>query len=629
MSEFEYSQWRKLDNAALAFPAATGKNDTRVFRFYCQLKEQVDGELLQSALDRTMEKYPLFQAVLRKGLFWFYLERRDIRAMVSREQKPPCSKLYIRDQKSLLFEVTYFEDKINFEVFHALTDGTGAMHFLQELVKNYLMLAHPETELPELEQDAEVTGKDQEEDSFSQYYSTKKAGEREKGHISAVLRNAHRNGRRDLPPSEARGHFHAVQLKGERLAQDEMRITELKIPVKEILGKARAYGVSITVFIAAALLYAIHEEVPVNRLRRPIALMVPVNLRNYYPSRSMANFFGWIEVGYEFSEDTVFSDVVADVKKQFERELAKERIASRMNALVRLEKNPFLRVVPLEVKQFFLMAGTSLGARNFTAVYSNMGIVKMPEEYSPYIDSFHLFASTENLQLCSCSYGDELMLGFTSKLPAENIQRNFMRLLKEEHLPYREQENRFPGYKKEHSESGKTIFQIYTFVCIAAAVLCGMINVMIEGRMSWSLLAAAGIVSAWLLTIVAYKKRRNLLKNGMWLLLFASVIGILWDSSTGWRGWSVDFLLPIASLTVLGSMPVIIKVQHLEKQEYLFYLVQCCAFGFIPLVLLLAGVVRIPYPSILCAGISILVLAGLFIFENRDTVRELHKKFRM
>ena len=86
-----YSKWRKLDNAALAFPLVSGKNDTRVFRFYCQLKEKVDGEILQSALDQTMEKYPLFQAVLRKGLFWFYLEHRDIRAVVKQETEPPCS----------------------------------------------------------------------------------------------------------------------------------------------------------------------------------------------------------------------------------------------------------------------------------------------------------------------------------------------------------------------------------------------------------------------------------------------------------------------------------------------------------------------------------------------------------
>ena len=102
-----YSKWRKLDNAALAFPLVTDKNDTRVFRFYCQLKEAVNSEILQRALDQTMEKYPLFRAVLRKGLFWFYLERRDINAFVKEEKRPPCSSLYIPDKKSLLFQVSY------------------------------------------------------------------------------------------------------------------------------------------------------------------------------------------------------------------------------------------------------------------------------------------------------------------------------------------------------------------------------------------------------------------------------------------------------------------------------------------------------------------------------------------
>ena len=130
-----YSNWRKLDNAALAFPPATDKNDTRVFRMYCELKETVDPEILQTALVQTMEKYPLFQVVLRKGLFWFYLERREIRAVAKKEVKPPCSRLYIPDKKALLFEVSYYENRINFEVYHALTDGTGARNFLQELVQ--------------------------------------------------------------------------------------------------------------------------------------------------------------------------------------------------------------------------------------------------------------------------------------------------------------------------------------------------------------------------------------------------------------------------------------------------------------------------------------------------------------
>ena len=47
MEERRRSRWRKLDNAAQAFPAATDKKDTRVFRFYCQLNEPVDGDMLQ------------------------------------------------------------------------------------------------------------------------------------------------------------------------------------------------------------------------------------------------------------------------------------------------------------------------------------------------------------------------------------------------------------------------------------------------------------------------------------------------------------------------------------------------------------------------------------------------------
>ena len=72
------SHWRKLDNAAKIFPATSNKKDTRVFRFYCELKEPVNGSILQSALDKTIDKYPVFLSVMRKGFFWYYLEKSDL-----------------------------------------------------------------------------------------------------------------------------------------------------------------------------------------------------------------------------------------------------------------------------------------------------------------------------------------------------------------------------------------------------------------------------------------------------------------------------------------------------------------------------------------------------------------------
>ena len=132
------ARWRKLDNAAKLYSAASNKKDTRVFRFYCELKEEVNPDVLQEALNQTIEIFPTFLMVLRKGLFWHYLEPCNLRPIVKEEYKEPCSRLYIKDKKTLLFEVTYYKKRINFEVFHVLTDGTGATEFLKELVKNYL-----------------------------------------------------------------------------------------------------------------------------------------------------------------------------------------------------------------------------------------------------------------------------------------------------------------------------------------------------------------------------------------------------------------------------------------------------------------------------------------------------------
>ena len=556
--ETGYSKWRKLDNAALAFPLVTGKNDSRVFRFYCQLKEEVDPDILQKALDQTMEKYPLFQAVLRKGLFWFYLERRDIQAVVKPEKKPPCSQLYIPDQKSLLFRVSYHRNRINFEVYHALTDGTGAMNFVTELVQDYLILAHPEDKLPRIELADEATPGEQEEDSFSQYYSSKIPKNKEK-----------------KPP--------AVQLKGEKLIHSDMQITEVIFSVKEILAKARSYGVSITIFLTALLLRAIHEDIPKNQQKRPITLMIPVNLRNYFPSQSMGNFFGWIEVGYKFEENTTFEQLLQSVKDQFKEKLQKDRIAMDMNGYVRLEKNPFIRAVPLEIKRYFLITGANLGGRSITAVYSNIGILKFPPEYKAYIDRFGIFASTNSLQVCSCSYEDQFVVDFTSKIPDDRIQKNFVRML----------------------------------------------NYLMLGTLNWFWFAAAGCFCAWLVVHVAYLKRRNILKNEMWQLLIITVLCVLWDHFTGWHGWSIDFVFPFGALAVLGSIPVIAKINHLEREEYLYYLIQSAVVGCIPAIFTAIGLITYTWPSVLSTGISFLTLAGLFIFQKKDTLREFRKKLRI
>ena len=128
-----------------------------------------------------------------------------------------------------------------------------------------------------------------------------------------------------------------------------------------------------SVLLTAALIYAIHEEMTRMQEKKPVILMVPVNLRKLFPSDSMLNFFGYIEPGYQFGrsgrEDT-FEEVLKEVKGYFEENLSKEKVAQRMNELIAFEKNKILRWAPLELKNPCIKAGAKMAEREVTAVFS-------------------------------------------------------------------------------------------------------------------------------------------------------------------------------------------------------------------------------------------------------------------
>ena len=134
------AKWYELDNNAKIVPSTTKGSDTRVFRITCELKEEVNGALLQHALDRTVPDFPHFASVLRKGLFWYYLDSSNIHAVVQQENKPACAPIYWDGRRRLLYRVNYYRRRINLEMFHVLTDGTGAFDFLRAIVCNYALM---------------------------------------------------------------------------------------------------------------------------------------------------------------------------------------------------------------------------------------------------------------------------------------------------------------------------------------------------------------------------------------------------------------------------------------------------------------------------------------------------------
>ena len=396
--------WHKLDNAAKIFPSTSGNSDARVFRFSCELMEDVDGNVLQSALDRTIDDFPVFQYVMKRGMFWYYLEQSDLRPIVHKENAPPCSTIYL-DRKTLLFDVTWYRKRINLEVYHVLSDGTGALQFLKMLVLHYLKLAHPVAMAEISGVDYDASDAQKMTDSFDKYYDRSKKNSKVKN------------------PA-------AYQLKGAKEAEWRLKIIEGSVSTKELLSKAREYGATATVLITALLMHSIYDEMKVRDRKQPVIITVPVNLRNFFDSKSTRNFFSIVDIKYDFRRNgDSLEDIIAGVKEGFTERLNEEYLQARLNKYLSFEKNILIRLVPLTIKNMYMHIAYSFAAREFTAAVSNVGRVDMPDEAKPYIKLFDVICSTEKLQVCICSYEDTMNISITSPFVSTDIQRNFFRQL--------------------------------------------------------------------------------------------------------------------------------------------------------------------------------------------------------
>lgn len=397
--------WSRLDNAAKIFPSTIEKTDTRVFRFYCELTEDIKPKILQSAVEYTLETFPNFKMIMKKGIFWYYLEESDLIPKVNLETRAVCSPIYDDNKKDLLFNVTYFRNRINLEVYHVITDGTGALHFLQNIVSNYLVEAHKEEfkdNIPIVD-DATVTQRNS--DSFQKYYA------KNKGNKPTPKRKAH-------------------NLKMEKRDAECVQIIEGIVSTKQVIDIAHNYSTTLTVYLTAIFIEAISKEMTIQQMKKPIVIMVPVNLRTYFPSETARNFFGMIGVSYDLNKnDGSLKDIIKQVDKSFKHELTKEQLIIRMNNFASLERNPFIKIVPRPIKNVVLRASRHIKDLNETAVISNVGRVTMPDILDKYIDKFGVLISTLKLQLCICSYNDNLQIGFTSSFLSTDIQKNFFREL--------------------------------------------------------------------------------------------------------------------------------------------------------------------------------------------------------
>lgn len=418
-------RWMPLDNAAKIYPAARSRTWTNSFRLSATLTEQVDVQVLQSALDVTIRRFPSLGTRLRRGLFWYYLQQVSHAPAIQQEMSYPLARMTYKELRECGLRVIAYRDRIAVEYFHSLTDGNGAMIFLKTLVAEYLQQKHKlviPAEKGVLGRLEEPTAEEM-EDSFLKY-----AG----------------------PVSASRRENTAWRLKGTPERDGFLNLTCFQIPTALVLEKAHEYHVSLTTFLGAVMMQALlnlqAQNIPHWRYRKHIRLLIPVNLRKIFPSKTLRNFalYTTPEVDPKLG-DYSFQELCQIIHHRMGLDLTPKQLSAKIATNVNSERSIFLKVIPLFLKNLVMKAVfMAVGERKSCLCMSNLGHIQLPEVMLPYVKRMDFILNSQAMAPHNCgvlSFGDTLYVNFIRNIREPNLEREFFLVLRDMGIPVEVESN--------------------------------------------------------------------------------------------------------------------------------------------------------------------------------------------
>jgi hypothetical protein len=350
--------WYKLDNAGKIFPAVSKDDRSNVFRLSFYLDEIIDTDILEEAVNKILPRFETFAVQMKNGLFWNYFSENQKYFKVEEEPAQICKYFKAIKNSGYMFKVYYFKNKITLETFHAISDGTGALHFLKSIVFQYFKLRgfkmdHEHLILSELP----YSKKESEDNFVSNYDKDNKLNLKEEN---------------------------AYHITGEHFHHHWVLLYKIKVDTKALIDIVKnKYHTTITQYVNAVLAYSIFKEsVDFVGHKKPLKIFIPVNLRPYFDSITLRNFSLYIKSTFDSQKtDWTFEEMLELTKTQFSEQLDKNILHGRINALVSLEKNVFIRALPLVLKQIAFKIGYNiLGEKINSCSISNLAICALPKD---------------------------------------------------------------------------------------------------------------------------------------------------------------------------------------------------------------------------------------------------------
>lgn len=190
-----------------------------------------------------------------------------------------------------------------------------------------------------------------------------------------------------------------------------------------------------------------------------------------------------------------------------------------------------------------------------------------------------------------------------------------------------EQEETFPVIPVTYQYN--LILRVMLFISICAVVVSIAINEMFPVDVNWPMFIIAGLLCMWLSVAIVIRKRHNIPKTILWQVAFISVLAVIWDWRIGWRGWSIDFVIPAACVIAMIVMAITAKIMKLGVRNLMIYFLLDGLFGIVPIIFILFHLLKVIYPSIICVTVSVISLSAVALFEGENIKEELDKRMHI
>ncbi|MBP3360273.1 MAG: hypothetical protein J6N52_05430 [Clostridia bacterium] len=401
-----------LDNAAKIYPAVRTKKWSNIFRLSVTLTEPIDPKLLQSALNVTVKRFPSVAMGLRRGFFWYRLEEIDKAPQVIPDGPYPCSGMTRAEVRKCAFRVLYKGNRIAVEFFHVLTDGNGGLIFLKTLTAEYLSQKNG-VKIPfemGVYDRAEEPKESEFEDSFLKNNGAVSKSRREKDSY----------------------RLHGTGTDG------FLYLTTGIVNLEEVLNVSKQHHVTLTVLLVSAMIYSVMKiqdgETTLKRRQKPVKVLIPVNLRNYFDSNSMRNFVLYITPGIEANTgEFTFDEIVQLIHHQMKLQLTEKQMRMRITANVKAEKNYFIKKLPLFIKNIGLkIIYASVGERKSCLTLSNLGAVSIPEQMESFVERFDFNLGVQLKSVNNCgilSYKNHMYINMIRSIEEPKLEDSFFSVL--------------------------------------------------------------------------------------------------------------------------------------------------------------------------------------------------------